>query len=427
MATRWRCDARVIAGSGCGRMGLARTCVPTAPGGIGNGVLQRTGHYWIDPAKLTGMGATDVSIAYHQPNDSDNLVDKKFIQSKVTAGRIIPLGDDVQRPAKSGTPVRFYGLQTSRKRRDECQIRFAARVRSRPLSGKVLQGSQAEAESMKTQFWLGVALTGMIAAMAIPQSAHSIDEMSYRSDSNSSRNSGTPEDSARPGESYFYKAVKAIGKKDYKFAVDMYEVAASWAYKPAQYNLGVMYVTGEGVPMDKPRGLAWLALAAERSDHKYVAARESVREQLNAEEIGRANVILDDLKGTYADDIALQRAKNRWAQVRAGQTGSHLGAGPGPLLVSGNDPTAPAATLNTPKERPALSATQSASGIVGANATDGSNAYKQFRQSDNPYDKKFKPMTGTATVQPLVPADESGDPAKPPPQAKSASDKDDGH
>src|SRR4029079_16399920 len=74
----------------------------------------------------------------------------------------------------------------------------------------------------------------------------------------------TPEADARPGEYYFKIGARAFQKNDSKFAIQMYEVAASWAYKPAAYNLGVMYARGQGTPVDFPRALAWMALAAER-------------------------------------------------------------------------------------------------------------------------------------------------------------------
>ena len=73
----------------------------------------------------------------------------------------------------------------------------------------------------------------------------------------------TPEADARPGEYYFLLAVHAYSKKDFAFAVQMYEVAAAWAYKPAEYNLAIMYARGQGVAADLPRGLAWMAIAPE--------------------------------------------------------------------------------------------------------------------------------------------------------------------
>src|ERR1700740_209129 len=50
-----------------------------------------------------------------------------------------------------------------------------------------------------------------------------------------------PEADARPGEYYFLLGAQAYRKHDYEHAIEMYQVAASWAYKPAEYNLGVIY------------------------------------------------------------------------------------------------------------------------------------------------------------------------------------------
>jgi len=59
-----------------------------------------------------------------------------------------------------------------------------------------------------------------------------------------------PEGSARPGEAFFYKAARAVSKQDYGFAVDMYRVSASWAFKPTGSHLGEgtghMAVGGKG-------------------------------------------------------------------------------------------------------------------------------------------------------------------------------------
>ena len=50
----------------------------------------------------------------------------------------------------------------------------------------------------------------------------------------------------------------------------------------------------------------------------------------------------------------------------------------------------------------------------GALVTDGSVAYQQFQQSDNPYDPVFmKGRNGTVTVEPLTPL-KSGSAKQPP-------------
>jgi hypothetical protein len=44
----------------------------------------------------------------------------------------------------------------------------------------------------------------------------------------------TPEADARPGEYYFLLAVHAFRKNDFTFAIQMYEVAAAWAFMTAE-------------------------------------------------------------------------------------------------------------------------------------------------------------------------------------------------
>ena len=49
-------------------------------------------------------------------------------------------------------------------------------------------------------------------------------------------------------------------------------------------------------------------------------------------------------------------------------------------------------------------ATEGADVFAGGDRTDGSIAYKQLRESANPYDPKFtRPEVGIATVEPLQP------------------------
>ena len=210
----------------------------------------------------------------------------------------------------------------------------------------------------------------------------------------------TPEADARPGEYYFLLAVHAYRKNDFAFAVQMYEVAAAWAYKPAEYNLAIMYARGQGVPVDLPRGMAWMALAAERNEKRYVDAREVIFAELTKEQFEQANGIWRELKKTYGDEVALRRAKARWAQVRASMTGSRVGS-VGNLSVG-----MPNANMGDPSNQKnqktgnnVHTSSSTAAEITGGNGVDGSIAYRQLRESDNPYDPKFKtPPIGKATV-----------------------------
>ena len=48
----------------------------------------------------------------------------------------------------------------------------------------------------------------------------------------SNQNFNTPNPMGGPGVKFFEYGVQAFRKGDYLHAIDMYEVAASWAYKP---------------------------------------------------------------------------------------------------------------------------------------------------------------------------------------------------
>ena len=271
---------------------------------------------------------------------------------------------------------------------------------------------------------LGILLVGGLLAA----SAYAVDSLelateapSYESDYASAERlkgayDNTPEADARPGEYYFLQGVTAFRKKEYTFAIQMYEVSASWAFKPAEYNLGVMYSRGQGVPIDLPRGMAWMALAAERNDARYVEAREAVYAELTPEQFAQANVIWRDLKPTYGDEVALRRAKARWAQVKANMTGSRVGS-VGNLSVG--MPNGNGGDASNPKGYGAGANAHSSAGTAaeatGGNGVDGSVAYRQLRESTNPYDPKFDPATkGTATVGPVTPVTKDGDPAAKP-------------
>ena len=56
--------------------------------------------------------------------------------------------------------------------------------------------------------------------------------------------------------------------QDYKTAVKWYILAAVQGYAKAQYNLGVMYDKGRGVPQNENTALKWYRLAAEQGDSR---------------------------------------------------------------------------------------------------------------------------------------------------------------
>ncbi len=220
---------------------------------------------------------------------------------------------------------------------------------------------------------------------------------------------GTPQgadsvlQSARPGEYYYNLGADAVRHKDYAHAVEMYAISASWAYKTSEYNLGVMYARGEGVAVDLPRALAWMALAAERNDKEYVQARDLIASMLDKNGIAQAEAILKELLPTYGDAVALNRAKTRWVEVRNGATGSHLGF-TGDVSVGANVRRYIPVPSKDGKALTAEAASKTIGDLVGTSGVPGVTAYYELRMTDNPYDPRFS--SGVATVGPVTPLGE---------------------
>ena len=218
----------------------------------------------------------------------------------------------------------------------------------------------------------------------------------------SNGNFNTPESEGRPGVKFFALGVQAFRKGDYRNAIDMYKVAASWAYKPAEYNLAVMYFKGQGVPVDRPLGAAWMVLAAEHGDASYVQARDMMVTLLSKSQFMQTDEHWGSLRKTYGDAVALRRAKAQWAWVKTHQTGTRVGGTTGELSVGVLDGGHTPVSLNA-GGRPVKTATTGAA-ILQGGSIDGSIAYRQFRQSDDPYDPVFlKNRRGTVEVEPLTP------------------------
>lgn len=222
----------------------------------------------------------------------------------------------------------------------------------------------------------------------------------------------TPEDDGRPGEYFFYLGALANQRHDYEHAIAMYKVAASWAYKPAEYNLGVLYLNGHGSPVDLPTAMAWFALAAERGEKQYVYAKQLLYAHLTPEQFEQANEIWRELLPTYGDASALVRAKARWREVRYSATGSRVGSAATHLVVGGqvglNNHQAPP---NYDVGTGGINATTPGE-VTGVHQTDGAIAYQELRASDDPYDPKFQSylLSGSVTVGILTPI-KSNDPA----------------
>ena len=72
---------------------------------------------------------------------------------------------------------------------------------------------------------------------------------------------------------------------NYEAAVKHLTILAEQGHADAQYNLGVMYVHGQGVPQDHVQALKWFNLAATGGDSLSTKNRDQCRSEMTPEQV----------------------------------------------------------------------------------------------------------------------------------------------
>ena len=81
----------------------------------------------------------------------------------------------------------------------------------------------------------------------------------------------------------------AYDRKDYATALRAYQSLAAQGDAAAQYNLGVMYGQGQGVPQDYVTAHMWFNLAAARGDANGAKGRDIVARAMTPQQISDAH------------------------------------------------------------------------------------------------------------------------------------------
>ncbi len=84
----------------------------------------------------------------------------------------------------------------------------------------------------------------------------------------------------RHSKAAFKRGNRHLVAKEATKAISCYQRAANAGHAGAQYNLGLMYLKGEGVPRDALNGLRWLAKAADGGDKKARALLQRIDQAL---------------------------------------------------------------------------------------------------------------------------------------------------
>jgi hypothetical protein len=130
-----------------------------------------------------------------------------------------------------------------------------------------------------------------------------------------------------PGIYYYCVGARDLAENRNAQGLSMLETAAAWGSKPAQYTLGVGYFNGDVAVKNRPLGLAWLGLAAERKDPYYLATFQSAWRKATPTEQIQANALWNQMRRKYGDAVAATRSQRHYQYLRDQMiSGETLGA-----------------------------------------------------------------------------------------------------
>ncbi|MBT8089555.1 MAG: hypothetical protein KJO01_05040 [Gammaproteobacteria bacterium] len=103
--------------------------------------------------------------------------------------------------------------------------------------------------------------------------------------------------------------------------------------KYAQYMVGYMHLVGRGTDEDRVAASAWYRLAAERGTPEFVAVRNQLMHDLNADERRRSDDYYLGLRRQFSDLVVLLEVIKRKHRELQPSTGSRLARSSSPITV----------------------------------------------------------------------------------------------
>ena len=140
--------------------------------------------------------------------------------------------------------------------------------------------------------------------------------------------------SAHPDLRFRTSGVRAYREGRLDEALEHFTRAARHADKPSQAMIGELYWTGQGVPVDRALGYAWMDLAAERQYRGFLVMREQYWARMSPEEQARAVEVGQALYAEYGDAVAKPRLARVMRREMSSSIGMRPGAGGAPVTVT---------------------------------------------------------------------------------------------
>ena len=92
----------------------------------------------------------------------------------------------------------------------------------------------------------------------------------------------------------------ALKRRDYQTAVRLIRPLAEQGNAHAQYNLGVLYDNGLGVPLDKVRAYVWFTLSAAQGREGAATFRDLIARRMTPAQIAEAQKLAREWKPTQS-------------------------------------------------------------------------------------------------------------------------------
>ncbi len=102
--------------------------------------------------------------------------------------------------------------------------------------------------------------------------------------------------------STFKDGVEAYKKGDYAAALPIFERIAELGHHNAQFNVGIMYLNGQGVEKDETKAYAWFSLAAESGDEKLTSIRDKIFKAIPSSQKTKAANLEQILRQDYSQE-----------------------------------------------------------------------------------------------------------------------------
>lgn len=154
---------------------------------------------------------------------------------------------------------------------------------------------------------------------------------------------------AHPDLRHHRRGMSAFAKGDFEAAAKQFRIAARYADKPSQAMLAQLVWEGQGVQRNRPLAYAWMDLAAERGNRRFLLQRERFWEAMDAEEQAEAIARGTELYTEFGDAVAQPRMAAVLRRASRNVVGSRTGyTGHGNVVAPAAGSGAAAVTVATP-------------------------------------------------------------------------------